>query len=463
MIKSIELENFKAFKKSGEVDLNKINIFVGPNSSGKSSFIKALLTLKNTLDSADEDMVLDLNENIGNFKSVVFEKNIKNTIKFKLNFNQKQYSSNKFKLNDSIFKIVNILEKLDDEELDIKHYVVELNKIYRNKIIKSIEFSIKITKSERVVVEEFTINYEDTDVTRIKMIRNSYYMYFNDKEIKEANIVKPYKFIFKVNDSKISRKLSIDELKYIALFEYAMFDIKEYLNEFTSNVRHIEPLRNKFNRVEYVTNLKFNNTVGKTGENTITTLVGLDKVSKEESNILHTSQEINRWMKEFDLGESISIKKLGNSNYSLFIKNKNTGIDCNILDMGVGTSQLLPIIIESINSPDNSILIIEEPESHIHPNAQSKLAELFVNVVSHGNKRFIIETHSLFLIIQLQILIAKKEIDSEDVNIYYFEQSQDGTKAKKMSIAQNGQFEEQWPSGFFDVQLQLGKLLFESI
>ena len=69
MIRSIELNNFKAFKKSGRVDLKKINILVGPNSSGKSSFIKALLMLKNSIDS-NEESVLGLDKEIGTYRSI---------------------------------------------------------------------------------------------------------------------------------------------------------------------------------------------------------------------------------------------------------------------------------------------------------------------------------------------------------------------------------------------------------
>lgn len=466
MIKSIELENFKAFKDSGEVDLKKINIFVGQNSSGKSSFIKALLTLRSTINSDDHEMVLDLNESIGNFKSVVFRNDIKNRIKFKLSFKEIEEikGNTKFLMTEAILKIVDVLNsKSKNGEFEFASYLMELSRKNKFNKVDFIEFYIKITKSERVVVDEFSINYLNLNNTTIRMERNSYYMYYNGKLIPQSNIVRPYKFLFEVNPSKITSDLEIEMLEDIALFEYSIKAIKKQLEEFTKSIRHIEPLRNKFKRVEYVTNLKFNNTVGRMGENTITTLVGLEKNSREDNGIDKITETINKWLDEFDLGSNISIKKLGNDNFSLYIKNKNTGVDCNILDMGVGTSQLLPVIIESINSPDNSTLVIEEPESHIHPNAQSKLADLFVDIATNQNKRFIIETHSIFLIVKLQILIAKGLINSNDICIYYFNQTENGTKASKMQLSENGQFKKAWPSGFFDVQLQLGKVLFESL
>ncbi|MDU2444620.1 MAG: DUF3696 domain-containing protein [Clostridium perfringens] len=468
MIKSIELENFKAFKESGKVDFKKINIFVGPNSSGKSSFIKALLTLKNTIASSDNEMTIDFDENIGNFKSVVFGNKIKDRIKFKLNFREDELNtkiSNKVNLTTSVIKTIDVLHKINEDEeynKNINNFIISLVDRKNKSKIKYIEFFIKLTKSERIVIDEFNIKYFNSFSSQIKMERNSYYLFFNDEKVNEPNLVKPNKFFFEINDSKITSKLSKQNLEDISMLEYAFLDIKEQLVKFTSNIRHIEPLRNKMKRVEYVTNIKFNNTVGNSGENTITTLVGLEKKYREDS-ISTVTDEINKWLNEFDLGKSVSIKRLGNDNYSLYIKNKNNGVNCNILDVGVGTSQLLPIIIESINSPEETLLIIEEPESHIHPNAQSKLSNLFVDIVNKQNKKFLIETHSIFLIVQLQILIAQRKIKADDVSIYYFNQSENGSNIKEMKILGNGQFEETWPSGFFDVQLQLGKLLFESL
>src|SRR5699024_2367676 len=116
-----------------------------------------------------------------------------------------------------------------------------------------------------------------------------------------------------------------------------------------------------------------------------------------------------------------------------------------ILDVGIGTSQIVPIIIESVNSPKKSTLIIEEPETHIHPNAQSKLADLFIDCVNKQDKRFIVETHSIFLITQLQILVAQGKIKPEDIKIYYFLQDENGSRVMDMRITDNGQFEEEWP------------------
>ncbi len=191
--------------------------------------------------------------------------------------------------------------------------------------------------------------------------------------------------------------------------------------------------------------------------NTILGIKNIDE-SKTKKEIL---RKINFWLNEFDLAQEADVQELGNNNYSLIIKNKYTGIPNNIVDVGVGTSQLLPIIVESINSAPNTILLIEEPETHIHPNAQAKLSDLFVEYSNLHNKRFFIETHSMYLIMQLEILVAQKKIKAEDVGVYYFTQDAHGSRILDMKLAENGQFDEEWPKGFFDVPYELSKKLFK--
>lgn len=464
MVKSIELNNFKAFKKSGNIEIKKINILVGPNSSGKSSFIKSLLTLKNSIENKDSDTVLGFDKEIGTFKTVVYNNDSKNKIGYKICLDNTGSKSILDKINIDI-TLLGILNNTKIESEDIKDYYNNIKSaIYndiKNYIVDNIQFTARLNSKGRVYVDNFYINFTNEENYHIYKDRNSYYLSMNGQKIKIPNIIEPYKFYFKINKCKVS-DLNKEELNKIALFEYSMAEVEKKINKFSNNIIHIEPLRNKFDRVEYVTNLKLHNYVGKKGENTTTSLLGINKREEdEEMKRLRTKDKINQWFNEFNLGESVDIESLGNDNYSLIITNKYTEIKSNIVDVGVGTSQLLPIIVESISSQAASILVIEEPETHIHPYAQSKLADLFVDCANKQNKGFIIETHSIFLISQIQILVAKGLISPKDVGIYYFSQDKNGSKATNMKLLDNGQFEEEWPSGFFDIHYELGKELFK--
>ncbi|MGY0373315.1 DUF3696 domain-containing protein [Clostridium sp. JNZ J1-5] len=449
MIKSIELENFKAFKNSGKVNLKKINIFVGPNSGGKSSFIKGILTLKNTMDSKYSDSVIDMNNQIGDYTSMVYNHNTNNSIGFSFEFNEEENKRNNSNIDYILFRIADVISK--KSSLDIKDVLDKLVKENENYLINKIKFYFKKNFDERIVVSKFSVDYKNNKSLELILEEDEYFIRIGEILIKIPGLIIPEKFYFRINEEYLI-EAEIDELRYISIIYSTFESIKNKLKKFTDSIIHIEPFRDKPERVEYITRLSSLNTVGSTGGNIISTLI---------NSVDDVKDKINFWLKEFDLAKSIEIKSFGNSTYSLLIKDKQTGIINNLLDVGVGTSQILPIIIKALNSKNNSTLIIEEPEVHIHPNAQSKLADLFVQCSKDGNKKFIIETHSIFLITQIEILVAQGKISADDVGVYYFQHSNEGATVKDMRLTSNGQFEEEWPSGFFDVNYNLGKMLFK--
>lgn len=448
MVKAIEFINFKAFKNSGKVDLKKINILVGPNSGGKSSFIKGILTLKNTMESKYNEAVIDMNKEIGDYTSLVYNHNYNNKIGFTIEF-RKNNIKESLNIEYILFRIADEIRKKN--KTDIKDILDELIKKNESYSVKQLSFSLNKSESERIVVDRFTIEYDNEKKLEIFLNGRDYFININNDSIEIPRLIIPDRFYFRINEEELS-KASIEELKDIGLIYSTLEVIKKNIKIFTDNIIHISPFRNKPERVEYVTRLTSLDTVGSKGENMISTLINSVEDKKEK---------INFWLQEFNLAESIDIKAFGNGTYSLLIKDKITGITNNLLDVGVGTSQLLPIIIESVNSKENTTLIIEEPEVHIHPGAQSKLGDLFVQCCKEANKQFIIETHSIFLITQLEILVAQGKISAEDIGVYYFKHGEDGVVVKDMKLSPNGQFEEPWPSGFFDVDYSLGKILFE--
>lgn len=110
------------------------------------------------------------------------------------------------------------------------------------------------------------------------------------------------------------------------------------------------------------------------------------------------------------------------------------------------------------------MLILEQPELHLHPAAQSELADLFVSSVinSSGKKKILVETHSEHLIRKLQILVADKKypISKDMVKIYYVDKNEKGdAQIEEMKLLDNGKFENPWPAGFFDRGYQLSREL----
>ena len=138
-----------------------------------------------------------------------------------------------------------------------------------------------------------------------------------------------------------------------------------------------------------------------------------------------------------------------------------------LADLGYGYHQIIPILIQIIinyresqkgsmpGELKDSTMIVEEPESNLHPNLQSMLADLFIDAATKFNIQFILESHSEYLIRKLQYLTAKGKIKSGDVNIHYFNDYRDGKDIRKneiyeITIQKDGSLSREFGPGFLD-------------
>jgi len=124
-------------------------------------------------------------------------------------------------------------------------------------------------------------------------------------------------------------------------------------------------------------------------------------------------------------------------------------------NIGSGTSYLVSILIASLSAKQNSVIIIENPEIHLHPKAQAKLGEFFAFIASNG-VQIIIETHNDHIINRLRYEVYKGYLKSSDIVIYYKESD---TSFEKVEIGENGKFinkngENSFPKGFYDATLK---------
>ncbi|WP_172844388.1 DUF3696 domain-containing protein [Tumebacillus algifaecis] len=470
MIKGIGLENFKAFKNLAYLDFKKINVFLGPNSSGKSSYLKGLLALKNTMTNQDSEPALHLSERLGDFTSLVFgnrvDEKITITIRFDTNYHEPakstpEQSSEGFKYGSAALLTILILFTLfsKKDQKGATDFITQKEAEFVAKELERVEFSVfqEAPKTPNRL-EVLKVFFKDGDVYEVKPYEKPHQIFLNGKPVTHHQIVKPYKFLIQFQELNLIGS-DEEDWEIINPLAIAVSFIEQELKNLVENMIHIEPFRNEPKRSEIVTNFQFD-TVGSKGENMLTSLIGLKNARVEgslENNSLQ--DDINRWMNEFQLAQTVEVEELGSNNFALKIKNKKTGVTSNIVDVGAGTSQLLPIIVESVISAPHSVLLIEEPETHIHPNAQAKLGELFVECSQKYDKRFFIETHSMYLVMQLQIMAAKKLLKPEDVGIYYFRQDENGTHVIDLKLNENGQFDEEFPTGFFDVAYELTKTL----
>ena len=156
-------------------------------------------------------------------------------------------------------------------------------------------------------------------------------------------------------------------------------------------------------------------------------------------------QRLIEFGKSSGLFQNIEIKKLGRSLGAPFqLKFKVRGPTSNIIDVGYGISQILPILVHVLNSEvsrssrrryeGSPFFLLQQPEVHLHPRAQSELSSLLTVLARNRNQSFIIETHSDYMIDRARIEIRNGNIHPEDVSLIYFEPKGNIVKAHNISF-----------------------------
>ena len=117
---------------------------------------------------------------------------------------------------------------------------------------------------------------------------------------------------------------------------------------------------------------------------------------------------------------------------------KGNGVPANLIDTGYGVGQALPVVVESIRAEKGTMLLLQQPEVHLHPRAQAALATLFTRLIKAENKQFVVETHSDYIIDRVRIEVARGNIAAEDVSILYFEKPDNATHLYPLSLDSGG-------------------------
>ena len=131
--------------------------------------------------------------------------------------------------------------------------------------------------------------------------------------------------------------------------------------------------------------------------------------------------------------------------------------DANLMDVGYGVSQCLPILVDVFDSI-NTQFILQQPEVHIHPRAQAELATFFVESVKSSNNRFLIETHSDQIVDRIRINVRKGLVSAEEVSILYFEPKDNAVRVHNLWLDEHGNLEGA-PQGYRDFFLHESDLL----
>ncbi len=127
-----------------------------------------------------------------------------------------------------------------------------------------------------------------------------------------------------------------------------------------------------------------------------------------------------------------------------------------IADIGFGLSQSLPVVVALHAAKRGQVVYLEQPEIHLHPHAQYKLATVLANAINRG-VRIIVETHSALLLLAIQTLVAQTKLETSKLKLHWFERNEEGeTKITCANLDDAGAFGD-WPEDFGRVELEAEK------
>lgn len=244
----------------------------------------------------------------------------------------------------------------------------------------------------------------------------------------------------------------------------------EQLSLFTSSFQYLSAARSSnYETDDYAVEIQKQLSIAQgKGELTAQFLFSYGKSLKVNANLHHTSEndpfllsQTTAWEREISKGVNIKPTSIG-SGYGItysFISEFGETEDFNSENVGFGLSYALPIIVAILSSEPGALLLIENPEAHLHPYGQAKMAEL-ICLAAQAGIQIVVETHSDHIINGVLVQTKKFEIESvgidmNNVKIYSFDREDDrhATIATEVEIAEGGRLKNR-PIGFFD---QTGK------
>jgi predicted ATPase len=171
-------------------------------------------------------------------------------------------------------------------------------------------------------------------------------------------------------------------------------------------------------------------------------------------------KELNDWLSNKDKLKSHYEIVYNENAETILFKDKRTQTLVTHKDLGLGVSQVLPVLIASYFGRKQTI-IIEQPELHLHPAVQAELGDEIIKSYKNGNNDFFIETHSEYLLLRImrrmRYASSKRQqrdesldITRDDILILYVDQDEDRVFIREIQLSDDGKLLQSWPGGFFE-------------
>ena len=196
------------------------------------------------------------------------------------------------------------------------------------------------------------------------------------------------------------------------------------------------------------------------GEHIPMMMMRLSRTDRNQWDSLH--ENLVAFGRESGLFSDIKVRGHGgqmSDPFQLQVKVR-TGPHANIMDVGYGVSQSLPILVDVLTAAESDrdrgrrrrtsrTFLLQQPEVHLHPRGQAELANLFVEAFRKNGSRFLIETHSDYIVDRVRIAVRKRKLKPADVSILYFEHAGNAVTIHNMTLDEHGNLRDA-PAGYRD-------------
>ena len=399
MITELSVQNFKSWKDTGKLQIAPLTGFFGANSSGKTSLLQTLLLLKQTVERPpDWDGVIDFGDdnslvNLGSFDDLIHQREQDIPLGISLSW-----------------KFFEKLSLPDVDKVDTLSF--ELSVFDNENSVPGVSFNYRIGE------KNFTVQWDGQDVRLISV---------------------PVKLNY--HDESLFRCYGIRSAHYHNQEIFSSVQTR-FENLFRS-IRYLGPLR-EYPRRNYAWQGKHSPSVGQHGEDMVTALFS------GRIQLRDTEEQIPRWLQRLDLIDSYRLNPVLNTerDYEFLVRKYKGGPEVRLTDVGFGVSQVLPVLVLCYYVPEGSILILEQPEAHLHPKVQSELADLLIEVVKNRQLQIILESHSEHLLIRLMRRIAEEQISADDTAFYFCEMNEGVSGIERLNVDDYGNITN-WPQNFF--------------
>jgi len=450
MITKLRTKNFKSWKDSGEINLAPLTGFFGTNSSGKSSLLQLFLLMKQTIESPDRTQPLLIGGerslvDLGTFNSILFGHSINRSLE--LGFTWKlDYS---IPIDPSLQKGKAVLKKISSISFDtslvyeatFKEIVVDAFSYYLH------GFKLGM-KRDSYFRNMYIVTYDDRLVKPIPSSNIPQIEPEEKEDIQAPSPIKCYGFPVEIKDKFYNSNIFSDVVFALE---------KSFLKVF-----YLGPLREP-PKPWYIWAGKRPQDVGSKGEHAIAAMMAasientLIRTGKNPKNSGKTFQRIiSEWLRKMNLIYSYSLQPIATDRkeYEFLIKTTKNSPNVSLTDVGFGVSQILPVLVLCYYVPEGSIILLEQPEIHLHPSVQADLADVLIDVVKERNVQIIVESHSEHLLRRLQRRIAEKQKISADQTALYFCRMDKGmSKTERLDVDEFGNIRN-WPPNFFGDEME---------